>query len=242
MKKLFAISLLASLPAFAGTPTPVASEPAPQSDMLTWFAGGSVGYLTDFEEAMYTAHVGVDTCWKLAGFDIAFFGEVGYTEKDESWGSVSSTSTYSSNISPFPGGSNSIGDAESYLSSSTTRLQGPTSFDLAIVPITGNIKFERAISGNLNAYFGAGLGLAYVDFSADAPIGSFSETDWVFVGQIFTGLTYNVNPHFEIFGGARWIYLDDIDVNGTGVGGKHISGSVDLGDDFLFELGARYNF
>ena len=242
MKKIFAISLLASLPAFAGTPTPVASEPAPQSCMLSWFAGGSVGYLTDLEEAMYTAHVGVDTCWKLAGFDIAFFGEVGYTQKDEDFHSVSRTSSLSTNVNPFPGGSNSIGDAQGYLSSPSTRLQGPTSYELDILPITGNVKFERVITGNLSAYFGGGLGVAYVDFSANAPIGNFSETDWVFVGQVFTGLTYNVNPHFEIFGGARWIYLDSIDVSGTGVGGKHFTGTVDPGDNFLFELGARYNF
>ena len=242
MKKLFAISLLASLPAFAGTPTQVASEPAPQSDIWTWFAGGSVGYLTNLEEAMYTGHVGVDTPWKLAGFDIALFGEIGYTQKDESWSSVSRTSSTSGNVNPFPGGSNSIGNAEDYLGNKTTRLQGPTSYELDILPITANIKFERAITGNLNAYFGAGLGAAYVDFSAHAPIGNFSQTDWVFAGQVFAGVTYNVNQHFEIFSGARWIYLDDLDVSGKGVGGKKYSGSVDIGDDFLFELGARYNF
>ncbi len=191
---------------------------------------------------MYSAHVGVDTCWKLAGFDVSFFGEVGYAHKDESWDSTATTTTITSNVSPFPGGSNSIGDAKDYLSSRTTRLQGRTSYDLDIVPITGNIKFERAITGNLNAYFGAGLGVAYVDFSANAPIGNFSETDWVLTGQVFAGLIYNVNEHFEVFSGARWIYLDDVDVSGKGVGGKHFTGSVDLGDDLLFELGARYNF
>ena len=41
---------------------------------------------------------------------------------------------------------------------------GTTSYDLDIMPITLNAKLERQLTGNLNAYFGGGLGLALVNF------------------------------------------------------------------------------
>jgi len=206
MKTLIAIALFAATPAFAGTsaksPVP-APPPAPEPCLFTWFVGGSVGYLTEFEEAMYTLHVGTDTCWNVGGWDIALFAEVGYTEKD---GNI---------LDPV--------------------LTAPTfvPFDIDIIPVTANIKFERALSGNLNAYFGAGLGFSRVDLS----IGGSSDSDWVFTAQVFAGLVYNVNQNFEVFGGARWIYFDDADLT---IGG--VSGTLDMDDDFLLEAGLRYNF
>lgn len=204
MKNIIAIALLAATPVFAGTSAKMPVPPPPADPCLfTWFAGGSVGYLVDFEEAMYTLHVGTDTCWNVGGWDIALFGEVGYTEKDERI------------LEP--------------------NLTAPiyTNLDLEIIPITANIKFERALAGNLNAYFGAGLGFSRVDIS----VNTASDNDWVFTAQVFAGLVYNVSPQFEVFGGARWIYFDDADLT---IGG--VPGSLDLGDDVLLEVGARYNF
>jgi len=240
MKKIFALTLLAALPAFAGTSakSSKAVVPPPADPCLfTWFAGGSVGYLTEFEEVMYTLHVGTDTCWNVAGWDIALFGEVGYTEKDDSY----SRRTIDGPVDApdlEDGGSYDLDDVGSILSNiSLLNNAQAASYDLQIIPITANIKFERALTGNLNAYFGAGLGVANVDFSARTPIGNFSDDDWVFVAQVFAGLTYNVSPNFEVFGGARWIYFDDADLSSNGVGG-----TLELEDDVLLELGARFNF
>jgi hypothetical protein len=36
-----------------------------------------------------------------------------------------------------------------------------------------------------------------------------------------------------MYGGARWIYLDDIKIDGY---------KTEVGDDWLFELGARFKF
>ncbi|MEO0018854.1 MAG: hypothetical protein RLZZ522_2137 [Verrucomicrobiota bacterium] len=44
---------------------------------------------------------------------------------------------------------------------------------------------------------------------------------------------YNVSPAFEVFGGVRWIYMDDTDIRGV---------NVELSDDVLFEAGLRFNF
>lgn len=231
MKKPIILSMLMALPAIAGTSAPSSKEViAPTADpcLFTWFAGGSVGYLTEFEEAMYTAHVGTDTCWNVGGWNIAFFAEIGYTEKDESFdGEPQST---------FPGGDLGdedfdLDDVEDVLSSG---FFGDASYDLEIIPITGNIKFERQLAGNLNAYVGAGLGVANVDLSIRTEaFGEESDDDWVFVAQAFGGLVYNVTQNFEVFGGARWIYFDDAEFG---------DGSLQLDDDFLLELGGRFNF
>lgn len=210
---LFAIAL--SAPAFAGTsakeviaPAAVPAEPS----LWSWFAGASVGYLVDFEEPMYHLHAGVDTPWTVGGFNVALFGEVGYTEKEES-------------------------ETFSYFDSNLTApalINETLNFDIEIIPVTFNIKLERPIADNLSFYVGAGVGAAFIDMDVSSSLGgSASDDDTVFVAQIFTGVAYNVSDSFEIYGGARWIYLDDAEFDGI---------DVDLGDDFLIEAGLRLNF
>jgi len=56
-------------------------EPAPAPSLWSWFAGGSIGYLNDFEEEFYSIHVGAE---KFSGeTSHAIFLEVGYAEYDE---------------------------------------------------------------------------------------------------------------------------------------------------------------
>ena len=225
-----------SASAFAGTPVVSSKEvvPPPADPCLfTWFAGGSVGYLTEFEEPMYHLHVGTDTCWSLGGWNIAFFGEIGYTDKDES---------YRPRETSFPplevdnGDSLDLDELGTFLGSLANQY-GPTSYDLRIIPITANIKFEREIATNLGVYVGAGIGAANVDLEVKVRPNTYSDDDWVFVAQAFAGLVYNVTPAFEVYGGARYIYFGDADLSDGGYGG-----TLELDDDVLLELGARYNF
>ncbi len=231
---LFLLSL--ALPAFAGTSgKEVVPAPAPNPCLFTWFAGGSVGYLTELEEPMYNLHVGTDTCWKVAGWDVALFAEIGYAQKDEDW-----SSGYNNQLQGAPGPidlNGDLGDLENALEDLADFSPYGTGYDLDIMPITLNAKLERQLSGNLNAYFGAGIGLALVDLSVDLGYDDLSDDDWVFTGQIFAGLNYNFNENCEVYGGARWIYFDDAELSDGGY-----SGNLELDDDFLFELGARYNF
>lgn len=239
MKPILFLPFVLALPAFAGTSAKevIAPAPAPSPCLFTWFAGGSVGYLTEFEEPMYNLHIGTDTCWNLGGWNVALFAEIGYTEKDQDWSGRQLEITPQASGPDFNGGDSfSVDDLEDALSSLANNGYD-ASYDLSIIPITGNIKFERQLSGNLNAYFGGGLGAARVDLSIDTDLGDFSDDDWVFTAQIFAGLNYNVTQNFEIYGGARWIYYDDASFSDNGG-----EGTLNLDDDFLFELGGRFNF
>ncbi len=104
-----------------------------------------------------------------------------------------------------------------------------------VMPLTFNVKFERPLTGNLNAFAGFGLGFSFLDVNSKSLNAAFnySEDDTAFCGQVFAGLVYNVTESFEVFGGARWIYTDSTEFRGR---------AVDFEDDFMMDLGLRLNF
>jgi len=190
----------------------VVAPPAP-SCLWSWFAGGSVGIIDgdDWDEEIYTLHVGMER--KCAGDDCshAFYLEVGYTEQDESTTIISES-------------------------------EGPninSSSDTEVIPITLNYKYECGLTDSFNWYAGAGAGIALVDLEGNETIGqtdtSFSDDDTVFYAHIFAGLVYNISEAFEIFGGARYIFMDDVDLDGETSNGP-------LDEELHYELGARFNF
>ena len=152
----------------------------------SWFAGGSVGVIDgdDWDEDIYTLHIGKER--KCAGDKCsqAIYLEVGFTESD-------------------------FTETEGEASAATT-----ISMDIEIIPITLNYKYECELSNKLNWYAGAGAGIALVDvdFEASSINGSISESDddTAFYGHIFAGLVYNVSDTIEVFGGARLILMDDV--------------------------------
>ncbi len=189
------------MPVFAGSPAREAVAPAPQSSLWSWFIGGSVGYLADAQEVMYNGHIGVNTPWTVGGWNVALFGEVGYSDIKDSY------------VNGF------------YVDTKTE-----------IVPITFNVKFERPIMDKLSVYVGAGLGAAVVDVSASSSvlIGNYSHNSTVFTSQIFAGLDYKFCPSFDMYAGARWIYLNDVKIANTNYNFNN--------NDCLFEVGARITF
>ena len=58
MKITLIIPLVLALPVFAGTTAKQTIAPPPPPCLVTWFAGASVGYLTELEQPMYNLHVG----------------------------------------------------------------------------------------------------------------------------------------------------------------------------------------
>ena len=102
--------------------------------------------------------------------------------------------------------------------------------DIDMTPITMNYKYERQLVGNLNWYAGAGAGLMIINSGSNFPGADFSETE--FLGQLFGGLVYNVSDSFEVFGGARYLYMTDDNLDNLDV----------YGDDWFYELGVRFNF
>ncbi len=220
--------------AFAGqSPKEAMTEPAaPDPCLLSWFAGGSVGYLTELDEAMYNIMFGIDPCWKVAGWDVTFHAEIGYARREESYSAGTTFIPLPGNI--VPDDTFDLDDLEGGLRDSAATGLLSTGYELNIVPLTLNARFERQFYKGLGGYFGAGIGMAWVDLDADAgSFGTFQDDDWVFTAQIFGGLQYRFNEQFDLFAGARWIYLEDADLGG---------GSLSLDDDLLLELGARFHF
>lgn len=146
-----------------------------------FFIGGSVEYLIDFEEALYTGHIGYDFG------NSSIYVEGGYSSSDE----------------------------------------GGVEIDL--VPVTVNYKFETPIADRLSFYIGGGVGVAFVEAEG---FGS-SVDDEVVALQAFTGLVYNLSDTFEIYGGARYLWTDDVEFGGVDVDGVN---------DVSFGGGIRINF
>jgi len=184
----------------------------------SWFAGGSVGVIDgdDWDEDIYTLHIGKER--KCAGDKCsqAIYLEVGFTESD-----FRDVDSVSSPAEPDP-------------IITTTSI----TTDIEIIPITLNYKYECELSNKLNWYAGAGAGIALVDVDIETSISgdngsttSESDDDTAFYGHIFAGLVYNVSDTIEVFGGARYIFMDDV------LGGESL-----LDEEVHYELGARYNF
>jgi len=101
--------------------------------------------------------------------------------------------------------------------------------DVEIVPITANLKLERALFGPVNFYLTGGLGYAFTDVSADGS----SDNDGGFYAQASAGLLYNVNSQFELYAGGRWLYLNSLQFGDA---------PLELDDAFAWEVGVRVNF
>jgi len=194
----------------------VIAPPAPS--IWTWFAGGSVGYVTgewddselgDWDEPIYTLHVGLERKCPGESCTHAFFLEVGYTENDVS-GSI-------------------------FISDEELDFQ----VDTEIIPITLNYKYECELSGKWNWYAGAGIGIALVDVEASVSDRDSTETESndtsSLYGHLFAGVTYNVSETFELFAGARLIYMEDLDLDGA-------DEESPLDGAAHYEIGGRYNF
>ncbi len=162
--------------------------PPPEPSLWQWFAGGSVGYLVDAEEEMYTLHVGVDLPSQLAGWDQALYLEVGYADADLSYMSSGCDPNYPTACMPVV-----------------------STYKIETIPVTVNYKLERALTETLNMYIGVGVGAANIDVSSSG----FSDDEWAFYAQVFAGLLYNVNESCEIYCGGRWIYVDDYTIGGS---------------------------
>lgn len=217
MKTSTLILIALASPVFAGTNAKdvlYENPPAPaNSSLWSWFTGGSTGYLVDFEEAMHHVHFGVNTPWNLGQWNLALFAELGYTETDESMF--------------FP---------RQFREDDDLTL----SEELRVMPLTINVKLQREIAPKWSAYIGAGVGVAFVQYKfkqsadGDNPASSYRADDEVFAAQVFAGIAYNATTNLQIYGGARWLYVDyDVPVGDSSVG---------FDDDLLIELGIRYKF
>lgn len=233
LKGLLAVSSCAASTALAGTysepagPPPVYSDKSAGTGSWNWFAGGSIGYLLDYETEMFHAHIGREY-QSPSGFSHGFFLEAGYAEGLESqWARTV--------VGEFNG-------------SPTALETGLASFDgeVEFIPVTFNYKLEGCITDSLKWYAGLGAGASFVDADYSLAITGafptigrrFSDDDVVFTGQVFAGIVWEATDNFELYTGLRYIYVDDPEFNDTFTGSAL---NVEL-DDYLVEGGFRFNF
>jgi opacity protein-like surface antigen len=208
----------------AGTPGAVIS-PASDSGLWRWFVGGSGGYLTEQDEGMYSLQMGAEYKNPSQRGTHAVLFEIGFTRDDANY-------QYISNL---PGG-----------------VSESASIDLNLVPITLNYKYEASITERLNWYAGLGLGIVVLDTSYDwrwsqalpppngQRGGSDDKADVRFYGNVFAGLAYEFTGSFEVFAGARYIFMDEVDRSIDVSGASDYTAGID--GDVLIELGARFRF
>jgi len=201
-----------------------ASSELQGSSLWQWFTGGSVGYLTDLDHAMYNVQVGMEYRTPGDQTSHSLYLQLGYTQDDAGYGHASA-----------PGG-----------------VVQSASVDLHIIPVTANYKYEAPLSGNLHYYVGLGVGFVIMNYTNDwtwyqvtAPpfphgSGTDDQTDVRLYSELFGGLSYNISQSFEFFGGARFDMMSNVDHNVNVIGAPKFNAGIN--HDFLFELGARYHF
>jgi len=259
---MFTAAAALTASAFAGTSEPVmAPAPAPMQESVAtggWFIGGSFGQLSgvdhngesllndsfdfnglgeaifedpfggsfsggDIDFDMYTLHVGRSWGSGFYGFATSVYLEVGYLNGDTD---VSYNGPLDG-LDPDQLGEvnqavrDALGDLDSI-------IQNPD-IDIDIIPVTLNFMAERNLIGGLGLYLGAGAGYAFTDIDAFGE----SDTDGGFIAQASAGLVYNFTESFEMFGGARWMYLESLNFGDS---------DLELDDTIGWEIGVRMNF
>lgn len=205
----------------AGTP----ATQAPENDLWKWFAGASAGYVTGFDQGMYSLQAGVELQDPASKGSHAFYLEIAYTGDDASFG--------------FTPGLPGAATEEARI-------------DVDVIPITLNYRYEAAITENWNWYAGLGLGCAIVDTSYDwswsqaVPPpnnhggGSEDDTSVRFYGDLRAGVTFDVSDSFRFLAGVRYVMMDEEDhhIDVTGVSDYEAG----VNNEFVFEAGMLWRF
>ncbi len=210
----------------AGEVVDTSKEVLPAAYDNPYFMGATFGYLDKMDTEFYSIHFGKDLSRKLCNWEQAIYLELGYAAPDDS-----SSFTYTPTPTPPP--------TSQLPTDEPSPVTVKVDVDFEMIPLTLNYKLERQLSNRFNVYLGAGVGAAFTDSEASSGSSKVSNSDTVFFAQAFAGLLYNINPKWELYGGARYIYLDE---PGGEAWDAVESAGVASNDDWLVELGLRYNF
>ncbi|YCM45890.1 outer membrane beta-barrel protein [Verrucomicrobiaceae bacterium 227] len=218
----------ASLSAQAGEPAYVDPAPAQTTYMapasgLDWSLGASAGFLVDAEEDFYSIQLG-KRLKEVNGLSHILFFEVGYSDLDNDGDELDLEENFN-----IGGGDSFTGDAD---------------FEATFIPITLNYKLEKRLGEKFSVYGGLGAGVALIDVDGEFNDSindideSGNDSDATFFAQAFIGAAYHFTPNFEMFGGARYMFIDDYSLSTDG--GTEFD--VEDNDDVLIELGGRFHF
>ena len=262
------LSALTTIAGLAVASMAQAQEESPYS----FFVGGSLGYvigdyelgaagkaigLGDWDEPIHALQLGVENRGPHGSHGSAFFLEVGLTENDaRSRGGAKGSEVETELDSLFGTGAGSTllqGVFPNY--ADTDIITATLNVDVEIIPITLNYRNEYDLAGELNYYFGLGAGIALVDIKTrfglsnnngdPAVADSVSFDDSTYYVHIFAGLSYDLSESFAVFGGARYIFMGNIDLGNTNLGAAgadFTSTDSPIDHAVQFELGARFSF
>lgn len=102
------------------------------------------------------------------------------------------------------------------------------------VPVTVNYRGETIAAKRLGFYFGAGAGFARTDVSTPGSgVWSISDSNNSFAAQAFAGVTFKATDSFALHLGAKYIWIDDVELLGV---------DVDVGDDVALTAGLSFRF
>ncbi|MDP0491783.1 MAG: outer membrane beta-barrel protein [Verrucomicrobiota bacterium JB023] len=203
---------------------PTQPQPMITSEMsdLDWLLGGSVGFLLDAEEEHYSLQFGKEFAANGPWTHSAYL-EVGYSDLENDGNELDLEDAF--NFSP--------GDS----------FTGDANIEATFIPVTLNYKVDYHFTPKFSVYATGGLGAAFIDVDGEFE-DSFSsidddgnDTDVSFFAQAGAGVNYEISEAFEMFAGARYMFIDDYSVTVD-------SGTVDVdeNDDVLLEVGGRFRF
>lgn len=207
-----------SASAFAGSPETAPAQGAAQESYLAgWFAAASFGQIYDIGSSVDNVfNVNQD----LGDLDMDMYSlQAGRRFTYQQYGL--STALYLEVA--YLDGDLDINNLGGFV------ILNPINVDIDIIPVTLNAMVERNLYAGLGCYLSGGMGYGFTD----TEVLNQSDTDGGFYAQLAAGLNYKFNERFEMFGGARWVYLDSLEFGDS---------SLELDDGFAWEAGFRYNF
>jgi hypothetical protein len=207
-----------SASAFAGSPETAPAQGAPQESYLAgWFAAASFGQIYDIGSSVDNVfNVNQD----LGDLDMDMYSlQAGRRFNYQQYGL--STALYLEVA--YLDGDVDLNNLGGFV------ILNPINVDIDIIPVTLNAMVERNLYAGLGCYLSGGMGYGFTD----TEVLNQSDTDGGFYAQLAAGLNYKFNERFEMFGGARWVYLDSLEFGDS---------SLELDDGFAWEAGFRFNF
>lgn len=104
----------------------------------------------------------------------------------------------------------------------------------SFMPVTVNYRAESIAANKLGFYFGGGAGFARTKVSfPGSGVPTISDSGTSFALQGFVGVSYQVSTNGAFHLGAKYIWIDDVDILGS---------SAEVGDDFAFSAGFSVKF
>lgn len=114
----------------------------------------------------------------------------------------------------------SVSGSGSYAFSGTTGIDGDVSF----FSVMGNVWYDFIVADDWEAFVGAGLGVAQVNYNGIKPAGTVGsyyaltvdESDWVFAYQFGLGAMYTLDNGVRLSAQYRYFGTDDATFGGAG--------------------------